>query len=91
MTLLEQRAKTHGDFIINCQISQDLKSVMRDSPNWNGLTVSQAEALDMIAHKIGRILAGDSQFQDHWDDLAGYAHLAAERTSCQSSSAKPVA
>ena len=29
----------------------------------------------MIAHKIGRILAGDPSFQDHWADIAGYATL----------------
>jgi hypothetical protein len=33
----------------------------------------------MIAHKIGRIIAGDPDFRDHWDDLAGYATLIAQK------------
>ncbi len=30
----------------------------------------------MIAHKIGRIVSGNPNVQDHWDDIAGYAKLA---------------
>lgn len=78
--LLLERSKTHGDFIQNSAVAQDLKRIMRRQPNWDLLNASQAEALDMIAHKIGRILAGDPKFQDHWDDLAGYAKLAADKT-----------
>jgi hypothetical protein len=33
----------------------------------------------MIAHKIGRIMAGDPNFHDHWADLSGYAELAANK------------
>ncbi|WP_257617167.1 hypothetical protein [Campylobacter pinnipediorum] len=29
----------------------------------------------MIAHKIARILAGNPNYKDHWDDIAGYATL----------------
>ena len=32
----------------------------------------------MIAHKIGRILAGDPNHIDHWLDIAGYATLVAK-------------
>ena len=38
-----------------------------------------SEALDMILHKIGRIVAGDATFKDHWVDIAGYATLVADR------------
>ena len=30
-------------------------------------------ALDMIAVKLGRILAGDPNYVDNWRDIAGYA------------------
>ena len=33
----------------------------------------------MIACKIARILSGDPNWRDHWDDIAGYATLVAER------------
>lgn len=39
------------------------------------LTSSQQEALDMIFHKIGRILNGDPNYADSWHDIAGYATL----------------
>jgi hypothetical protein len=31
--------------------------------------------LEMIAHKIARILSGDPNHRDHWEDIAGYAEL----------------
>jgi hypothetical protein len=37
------------------------------------------ESLDMITHQIGRIIAGDPGFADHWRDIAGYAQLVANR------------
>jgi hypothetical protein len=40
-----------------------------------------AESLDMILHKIGRIVAGDAAFKDHWVDIAGYATLVADRVA----------
>jgi hypothetical protein len=33
----------------------------------------------MIAHKIGRIINGDPDYIDSWDDIAGYAKLVADR------------
>jgi hypothetical protein len=39
----------------------------------------QREALDMIAHKIGRILNGDPNYADSWHDLEGYARLVEQR------------
>lgn len=31
--------------------------------------------LEMIAHKIARILNGDPNYADNWHDIAGYATL----------------
>lgn len=33
----------------------------------------------MIATKVGRILSGDQNHKDSWDDLAGYARLISEQ------------
>jgi hypothetical protein len=79
--LLAEREKTHGDFAIHAQVTCAIKDVMTNYNNWGDLHVTQREALDMIAHKIGRILAGDPDFKDHWDDIAGYAKLIANRLS----------
>jgi hypothetical protein len=79
--ILKVRGTTHGDYSDHARITQNIKSVMHDSPNWNVLSADQVETLDMIAHKIGRILAGNPDFRDHWDDIAGYATLSADRVN----------
>lgn len=76
---LNARAKTHGDYSQHAATTQALKRVMHGTPNWSRLTPVQAEALDMVAHKIGRILTGDPNVHDHWHDMAGYSTLAADR------------
>jgi hypothetical protein len=72
-SILQERKKTHGSFAMNATISQGLKGVFRvgDSP----VKVEHREALDMIALKLSRILSGQADFKDHWDDIAGYARL----------------
>lgn len=77
--LLIERGKTHGDFTEHAQITQNMKACMRQYEGWSRLTPSQMEALEMIIHKIGRILAGNPNYADHWDDIAGYAKLVADR------------
>lgn len=75
MKILEERAKTHGSFLENSSVSQRLKDVLRYDMAHTKLRCTQREALDMICHKIGRILAGNPDFIDHWQDIAGYAQL----------------
>lgn len=77
--LLNERGKTHGDFGEHARITQDIKVIITSSPGYERLTAAMREALDMHAHKIGRILAGDPTFKDHWDDIAGYATLVSQR------------
>ena len=73
--LLNQRSNTHGDFIQNGMIMQDLKDLVRTHDGWNDLQSYQREAIEMICHKLGRILCGNPNFYDHWADIAGYAKL----------------
>ena len=73
--LLSERGKTHGDYAVHAGITQRLKSVMHATPYWPLLTDTMKETLEMNAHKIGRILAGNPAFPDHWADIAGYARL----------------
>jgi hypothetical protein len=72
---LSTRATTHGDFEDNSYVMQHLKTFLREQDGWNKLDYHQREALDMICHKIGRILCGNPNFPDHWLDVAGYAQL----------------
>lgn len=77
LLLLQERQKTHGDFMQNAAISQGLKCTLQSVTGWTVLDPVHREALDLICTKIGRIMAGQADFKDHWDDIAGYAHLAA--------------
>lgn len=73
---LAERQKTHGDFIVHARIAQHLKTICAQAPK--ALTPVQQEALDMICHKMARILAGNPNHADHWIDIAGYATLVEE-------------
>jgi hypothetical protein len=75
LSLLAEREKTHGPYAVKAEIIQELKRVMGAYPGWHALSDVQKESLDMIVHKIGRILSGDPNVADHWDDIAGYAKL----------------
>jgi hypothetical protein len=72
---LEERGTRYGDFPTHARITQHIKLAMANSRNWSILPNDQKEALEMIAHKIGRILNGDPKYVDSWHDIAGYAKL----------------
>lgn len=72
---LAARQATHGCFIENGRIMQLLKESMETSEGWATLSPHQKEALQMIQHKVGRILSGNPNEPDHWKDVAGYAML----------------
>ena len=76
--LLEERGETHGSFALNARISQGLKDVIKHYAHPSQLNSVQKESLDLICTKIGRILSGNADFEDHWDDIAGYAQLSSE-------------
>ena len=78
-TTLKERQKTHGDFMHNATIAQLIKDIMHCQPNWLLLLPDQKEALDMIASKIGRMLAGEPNNAEHPHDIAGYATLVEKR------------
>ena len=76
---LTDRGKKYGKFTSHAEITQSLKAAMFVPPKWETLDDDQKEALEMIAHKIGRILNGDPNYADSWIDIAGYAKLVADR------------
>jgi hypothetical protein len=77
-TILTARHATYGAFKTHASITQSIKLQMHLTPNWVKLSDSQKEALEMIAHKIGRILNGDPNFHDSWIDISGYSKLVAD-------------
>jgi hypothetical protein len=78
---LDERETRYGEFIGLAEITMELKNVISlymIQCN-KKLEYDQQEALDMICHKIGRIINGDPDYADSWHDIAGYAQLVANR------------
>ena len=73
--LVAAREETHGDFDNQASVTQRIKLAIRAGKNWPVLSPGQTEALEQMASKIGRIVSGDADHPDHWDDIAGYAVL----------------
>jgi hypothetical protein len=72
---LNERGSRYGKFAGQAQLSQSLKHEMKMHPNYKMLSVDQKEALEMIQHKVARIINGDPTYSDSWRDIAGYATL----------------
>lgn len=79
--ILNSRGSNYGSFLGLSQVTQRLKGVAHQFAWQNNKTfdADQAEALDMIFTKLGRILNGDPNHVDSWVDIAGYAQLVADR------------
>jgi hypothetical protein len=79
--ILVERGDRYGTFAGHAALTQHLKGVIRQALIERGkvLADDQMEALDMICHKIGRIVNGDPDYFDSWIDVAGYAQLVADR------------
>ncbi len=78
---LNERGARYGKFKEHAEISQELKTFIAYSllEREKQLDADQMEALDMICHKIARIINGDPSYADNWIDIAGYAQLVADR------------
>lgn len=85
--ITEERGRNYGDFYGHAAAAQRIKGVLNAAleTNTHFAIMSPAdkmvvqEGLDMIAHKLGRIVNGNPQYGDSWDDIAGYAKITRER------------
>jgi hypothetical protein len=79
--ILDERGSKYGTFEGHAAISQSLKLVVRTNLMARNKTLSldQMEALDMIMHKVARIINGDPNYSDSWVDIAGYAKLISDK------------
>jgi hypothetical protein len=77
--VLSERGSRYGDFITHAEVTQAIKHEIRQGKSFTTMEDDMVEALDMIAHKIGRIVNGDPRYSDSWVDIAGYAKLVADR------------
>lgn len=74
MNLLNEREKTHGDYSELAFVSQYLKLALTYGP-FEELPAVHRESLEMICVKMARIVCGDHNEVDHWNDIQGYAEL----------------
>jgi hypothetical protein len=79
--ILDSRAKDYGKFIEGAEIMQMLKRLVHNyiEQRQTPLAFDQREAIDMIIHKLGRIINGNPDKVDSWRDVAGYSTLVADR------------
>ena len=85
---LADRGSRYGEFDEHARITQNLKDAMKDSLRWHELAEDMKEALEMVAHKIGRIVNGDPNYVDSWTDIIGYARLVEKRLISEQATAK---
>ena len=76
---LTERGNRYGKFKDHAELSQQLKEAMYCADGWEYLSADMREALEMIQHKVARILNGDPTYADSWHDIAGYAKLVDDR------------
>lgn len=81
-----KRASVYGYYLHNAIVSQAIKSAMRNIPDpdnegigWDSLPVDVRDSLEMMACKISRIVTGNPEYLDNWDDIGGYAKIVADR------------
>ena len=76
---ISEREQIHGDFETHSSISQSLKTTAHFGRKWQSLQPDAREAVDMILHKVARIVNGGAEYADHWHDIQGYARLVEKR------------
>jgi hypothetical protein len=76
---LNDRAAKYGDFRYHAELSVHFKKVMHKGRSWPELYPYMQESLEMIQHKIARILNGDPTYLDSWVDIIGYTQLVVDR------------
>ena len=74
---LNERGKRYGSFKGHAEVSQRLKIVIFEELEKREKFLSdvQQEAVDMILHKLARIVNGDANYIDSWRDIVGYTQL----------------
>ena len=75
---LKERGSRYGTMAQNGKVSQLLKRSIQLGESWDSMSDDKKESLEMICHKISRIVNGDPVYVDSWHDIGGYARLIEE-------------
>lgn len=76
---LAERGSRYRKYAEHARITQQIQYTLQTGKSWQRATDSQKEALEMIAHILGRIVNGDPHYHDSWHDIAEYATLVSEQ------------
>ena len=77
---LAAREANYGRFADQAELSQAFKSIAHSAEKWDELPADMKESVDMICHKMARVLNGKgAEYADNWHDIAGYATLVEDR------------
>jgi len=80
--ILDERGQRYGKFVDVAKATDAIQEAVYEScslEKLNALEPDQSIAIDMICHKLARIVVGDHDYVDNWADIAGYAQLVADR------------
>jgi hypothetical protein len=80
-TVLAERGKEYGEFHGHAAIAQHFKRIaaLHLATQSKVLADDQQEAMEMVFHKLARIINGNADNIDSWLDIAGYTTLVANR------------
>ena len=82
--ILNERNSTHGYWKNQAEAACTIRGAIACCTS-SALNPYQSEAINMIIVKISRIISGDPNIQDHWEDIAGYATLVAKELESEQS------
>ena len=80
--ILDERGARYGKFVDVAKATWDIQGAAWESlsrEKLESMSPDQIIAIDMICHKLARIVVGDADYLDNWVDIAGYAQLVADR------------
>lgn len=70
--VVSARDSSYGGFSGISKTCQSFKDLARNCPSWSSLAPCEKEGIDMIFHKITRILYAPNKIRDSWVDIGGY-------------------
>lgn len=78
-SILKARGSKYGTLHSNGVVAGGIRTSLCEGLNATSLEPDTAEALNMIAAKMSRIVNGDPNYEDNWADIIGYAQLVLDR------------
>lgn len=73
------RYNLNGEYKDHARLTQQMKEACRQHKGWKTCPPNMQEAIDMILHKIARVLNGDPYYIDNWVDIEGYSRLVSRK------------